>query len=94
MLIPTNDSFVALNNVRLPRFSRACTAIAYDAGSEINDGLCLNIPGPYCKGAGTSAENGESYVPVTSGDHGFANLDVAVFDWRDPVALITVSRQR
>jgi hypothetical protein len=46
MLNPTNDSFVALNNVRLPRFGRTYTAIAYDAGSEINDELCVNIPSP------------------------------------------------
>ena len=94
MLIPTNDSFVALNNMQLPRFNRTYTAIAYDAGSEINDEFCANIPGPFCKGAGSSVEDGEGYVHVSSGVHGIADLDAAVFDWRNPVALISVRRQR
>ena len=94
MLIPSNDSFVALNNMQLPRFNRTYTAIAYDAGSEINDELCANIPGPFCKGEGVSAEDGEGFVHVSSGVHGIADLDAAVFDWRNPVALIEVRRKR
>lgn len=49
MLIPTNDAFMALNAVGLPfpggsqaRF----TALAYDAGTELDDELCSSIPGP------------------------------------------------
>jgi hypothetical protein len=94
MLIPTNDTFVALNNVPLPRQGASYTAIAYDAGSELNDELCANIPGPYCKGEGLSDENGEGFVHVSSGVHGFADLDPGVFDWRNPVAQVEVSRKK
>ena len=41
MLIPTNDTFVALNGVELPRRGkRSYLAVAYDAGTEANDQDC------------------------------------------------------
>jgi hypothetical protein len=54
MLIPTNDAFLAAQNVRLPRGHEAITIVvpAYDAGSEPNDEDCKNIPGPVCGGEG------------------------------------------
>ncbi len=52
MLIPTNDSFIALNGVKAPK--RTKTAVYYspgfDAGSEPNDENCENIPRPVCGG--------------------------------------------
>ena len=70
MLIPTNDAFVALNGVSLPRANRSTVvhmAVAYDAGSESNDEVCANIPGPVCGGDGSSDGDGEGYVHVHSG---------------------------
>ena len=63
MLLPTNDSFVALSGVAFPKFkSKTYTASAYDAGSEINDEYCASIPGPTCGGVGISPESlGEGY---------------------------------
>lgn len=94
MLIPTNDAFVSLNDVRAPLHgSITYTAVAYDAGSEPNDESCLNIPGPFCGGAGRSPEaGGEGYVHVHAGIHGIADVPAADFDWRNPVAKITVKR--
>ena len=46
MVLPTNDTFMALSEVTLPtRVGRTntYTARAYDAGSEINDELCVNL---------------------------------------------------
>ncbi len=94
MLIPTNDSFVAVNNMRLPNRGGVYTAIAYDAGSEFNDELCDNIPGPYCGGAGLSPGSGEGFVHVSSGIHGLADLDAGTFDWRNPVARVEIRRTR
>ncbi len=94
MLIPTNDTFVALDSAYLSRWTRTHTVPAYDAGSEYNDELCANIPGPVCMGEGNSEEDGEGYVHVSSGIHGIGDLEPAAYDWRNPVARITVRRAR
>ncbi len=95
MLIPTNDGFVALNGVKAPSGSEIQTyrAIAYDAGSEPNDELCANIPGPVCGGVGGSPEaSGENYVHTHAGIHGIGDLAPADYDWRNPVAAIQIRR--
>lgn len=94
MLIPTNDSFVALNAVHLPFRDRSWTVPAYDAGSEFNDELCANIPGPVCGGAGNSVEDGEGYVHISRGISGIGDLEPSAYDWRNPVARIDVRRNR
>ena len=92
MLIPTNDTFVALNSAYLSRWDQSHAVPAYDAGSEYNDELCANIPGPVCGGAGLSEEDGEGFVHISSGIHGIGDLQPASYDWRNPVARVTVSR--
>jgi len=94
MLLPTNDSFVALNTVRLPEWgSKTYNALGYDAGSESNDELCVNIPGPVCGGAGSSPDDGgEGYVFISNGIHGIGDLSPATYDWRNPVAVVKVRR--
>lgn len=101
MLIPTNDAFMALNAIRLPygRRSVAYYAKAYDAGSEPNDELCVNIPGPICQGEGASpGVGGEDFVHVHAGIHtpgdDLVELNAAERDWRNPVALIKIVRVR
>ena len=73
MLIPTNDTFVSLNGVELPRCGqRTYIAVAYDAGTEANDQNCANIPGPRCGGEGASqlpAGGDEGFVHVSNGFH-------------------------
>jgi len=92
MLIPTNDTFVALDSVPLPKWQDTEYALAYDAGSELNDEDCSNIPGPYCGGAALSDEDGEGFVHVSNGIHGGADLDPTVFDWRNPIAKVSIRR--
>lgn len=102
MLIPTNDTFVAVDRLRLPhRGSRTTLALAYDAGTEANDQNCLNIPGPRCAGTGHSPgpnEGDEGFVHVSNGFHDLADategevLGPRVYDWRNPVARIVVKR--
>lgn len=104
MLIPTNDTFVALDSVRLPiRGSATYTALAYDSGSEANDQNCSNIPGPRCGGTGASPgvnAGDEGYVYVSNGFHELGEqgavegeiLGPLVYDWRNPVATITIRR--
>jgi hypothetical protein len=95
MLIPTNDGFVALQNVIVPhgRHAKTLYAPAYDAGSEPNDELCVSIPGPVCGGAGGSpGVGGEGFVHIHPGIHGIGDLIAAERDWRGPVARILIER--
>lgn len=95
MLIPTNDAFIAVNGMPLPKGKETAVFLSngHDAGSEPNDELCANIPGPVCGGAGISAnEGGEGYVHIHAGIHGIGDLEAAEYDWRNPVARITVRR--
>ncbi len=104
MLIPTNDTFVALDRVRLPFYGTSRhVAVAYDAGTEPNDQNCANIPGPRCGGEGFSGgpqEGDEGYVHVGNGFHelgaddgdGNEVLGPLTYDWRNPVAQVTVRR--
>jgi len=98
MLIPTNDAFFALNNVDLPRKGNRTVyyvSPAYDAGSEPNDELCANMPGPVCGGEGASpGAGGEGYVHIHAGIHGIGDLAPDVYDWRNPVARIAIKRVR
>jgi Spondin_N len=114
MIFPTNDGFIALNGVALPRYGRSVThwSPVYDAGSEANDEDCANIPGvpglpvcigqledgntpdPFAPDTGTlgGLGLGEGYVHIHNGIHGIqgGDLDPGLFDWRNPVARITI----
>ena len=106
MMLPTNDGFIALNSVKAPkRGSVTYYSPGYDAGTELNDELCANIPGPDCGGSeDVSPEdllNDEGYVHIHSGIHGSTidsglpyNLTANEFDWKNPVAKITITRVR
>ncbi len=98
MLVPTNDAFVALNGVKGPRLYRKSNhlARAYDAGTELNDEMCVSIPGPpfICTGEGYNPEGGEGYVYTHSGIHGIADLPDYAHDWNNPVATITIKQVR
>ena len=97
MLVPTNDAFVAVNGIRGPKGKEALVfnALAYDAGTELNDELCVSIPaGGGCGGEGVSVANGEEFVHVHPGIHGIGDLSESVYDWRNPVARIRIVRSK
>ncbi len=93
MLIPTNDLFFAVNGVAGPNGNKTIivTSPAYDAGTEINDEDCDNLPGCGAAGAGPESD-GEGYVYIANGIHGNEDLDEDELDWRNPVALIKITR--
>jgi hypothetical protein len=98
MLVSTNDAFFALNSAWLPRQQQrpaSHTVPAYDAGAEGNDELCAYIPGPPCGDttAATSGVGAEGFVHVHAGIHGIGELEASAFDWRNPVASITIMRK-
>ena len=96
MMLPTNDGFIALDSVKVPRHgSVTFFSPGFDAGSEPNDESCKNIPGPTCGGMGLSPgdnDGDEGYVHIHRGMHGIGDLAADVYDWRNPVAKITVTR--
>lgn len=98
MLIPTNDAFVGLNAMPLPTEGSVSYYVpAYDAGTEENDQNCRNIPGPVCGGEGYNGEpaaGDEGFVHISNGFHRLPGntLRPVDYDWRNPVAVVTVTR--
>jgi len=94
MLVTTNDAFVGLSMLHLPRRGGdRLLVLAYDAGTETNNEDCDFIPGPPCMNAGVRDTSGaEGYVHVHAGIHGVGDLPENQHDWRNPVALVTVRR--
>ena len=98
MILPTNDGFIALNGVKIPRSRHDLMTFyspVYDAGTEVNDELCAHIPGPMCGGDPFSdaADSDEGYVHIHSGIHGNGDLLPEIYDWRNPAAKITIKRK-
>lgn len=95
MLATTNDSFVALNNVALPKKSAAYYANIYDAGSEVNNEVCAFIPGPPCaanSGNARATEGSEGFISISNGIHGHGDLSAQDLDWNNPGAMVTITR--
>ncbi len=95
MMLPTNDGFIALNNKDLPESGSVTYYLnAYDAGTETNTESCDDIPGPLCGGTAQSPDDtGEGYVHIHRGIHGLgATIDAATYDWRNPVAVVTITK--
>ncbi len=94
MLVITNDAFFGLNGVALPASGTSSfRSPAYDAGSEANTEQCAHIPGPPCGNAMVRVNAGaEGYVHIHGGFHGLTDLVAAQFDWRNPVAAVSVRR--
>ena len=96
MLVNTNDAFLGLDSIDLPRHgTRRFFVPAFDAGSEANNELCAFIPGPACGNPFVRDTAGaEGYVHVHAGIHGIGDLPPEAYDWRNPSALVTVTRVR
>lgn len=101
MMLPTNDGFIALNGVQAPKHNhgkRTVYSPGYDAGTETNDELCAHIPGPpdfVCTGEAFSPDDdGEGYVHINSGISGIGDLMQEKYDWRNPVAAISIKQVR
>ena len=95
MLIPTNDAFIGLSNIKLPKNAGKPEMVpvpVFDAGTEENDESCAHIPGPVCGGEGMSEGGGEGFVSVHRGIHGIADLPAETYDWRNPAAKIVIEK--
>jgi len=95
MLVNTNDAFIAVQHIAAPDNGVTTLFVpAWDAGSEVNDEDCANIPGPACGDTDQSGQPEGGFVHIHNGMHGSPDLDPAVYDWRNPVARIDIRRLR
>jgi len=94
MVVPTNDVFFAVNGIAGPKGKRTITvtSAAYDAGTELNDELCVSLPGPGCGGDPGPASTGEGFVYISPGILGVGDLDADALAWNDPIAVIQITR--
>lgn len=102
MMLPTNDGFIALNNISIPTDAGTYTYYlnAYDAGTEANDELDASIPGPATGNTGgtgvvTTAENFIHIHRGTLGDTnstgGVSDLDSTMHRWLNPIAKVELT---
>ncbi len=96
MLIPTNDGFFALNGVEGPtgREPDVHFSPAYDTGTEVNEEVCADIPGPQCGGSGAldAGTDEDGVVHINAAIQGVGDLEPSVWDWRNPVARVVIRR--
>ena len=93
MLATTNDAFTAISSKALPKRSVSYMAETYDAGSEYNNELCIEIPGPPCGGTNAANDNdGEGFISIHNGVNGIGDLDPTKLDWRGATSIVTVTR--
>lgn len=98
MLGISNDAFYAVLGIPLPKHGKKVVyAIAYDAGSEANteaDGMTPSTP--MGNDPGVMDGDGEGFIHVHSGINGGINgegaLNLNLYDWRNPVVMVTVKR--
>jgi len=90
MMVSSNDAFIGLDSMVLPRSFSSTMVPAYDAGSEVNDEDCDNIPGPPCGDMDDSGTDEGGTIYVSNGIQGVADLDPAEWDWRNPVARVQI----
>ena len=89
MLVQTNDAFTGVSALPLDSVASARIALrSFDAGSERNNELAEYVPGPPFGGQLRDPEDG--VITYHPGILGVGDLDPAVWDWEDPVALLTI----
>jgi hypothetical protein len=100
MIICTNDGFGGLDSVRLPSRdgqTRTYNVRAYDAGTELNtENRADIVPAPFCNGPGGTDQDqpeidGFGRINRHPTLKGVGDLPLS-FDWRGPVAQVTITR--
>lgn len=94
MLVNTNDGFWALDAAKLKSRAQTHYLHAYDAGTEVNDQLADNIPGPCCGDTDRDGTDENDVVTMHPGlAEGVGDLDVDDYGWGlAPVAKVEISR--
>ncbi len=93
MLLPTNDAFIFTSNRKVRHIKKRgkLRLKSFDAGTEFNDELCANIPGPQCGGEGfNAARETNNFVKPHPGIQGVGDVAADIYNWGEPVAFIKV----
>jgi hypothetical protein len=104
MLLPTNDGFVGLDSLPIPRIpgTYRYDLYGYDAGTEANDERITEIPGAPgghagTGGSGVSGPDDNATVHIHRGvvgdadpEGGISDLDSSIHRWLNPVAEIVI----
>ncbi len=94
MLVTTNDTFFALVSQKIPDSgSMTYYASAWDAGTEVNNESCTDIPGPPCNGSGPGGTDENGFIHISSGIHGTGDLEPSSYGWQNPVVQIVISKK-
>ncbi|CAN0338361.1 unnamed protein product, partial [Ectocarpus sp. 13 AM-2016] len=95
----TNDAFMGIAGSKFPKGSCPSKHFppAFDAGSETNNEKCNCMPGRACPGSTrNSAElhrrNSEGFIHVHRGFQGVGDLSKEDYGWKNPVAVVVVSK--
>lgn len=93
MLATSNDAFTAISAKALPKKSVSYMATTYDAGSEDNNELCIDIPGPPCGGTNApDTADGEGFISIHNGISGVGDLRPSDLDWRGATSVVKITR--
>lgn len=94
MLVTTNDTFFGLISSKISDTGQTIAyANAWDAGTEVNDETCENIPGPPCNGSGPGGTDENGVIHIGSGIHGIDDLTSAANGWQNPVVQVVVTTE-
>ena len=93
MAVNTNDCFAGFRKLKLYD-GLTVHSPGYDAGTELNDELCIHVPGPACFAYNQTHTNddGEGFIHVHRGVHGIGDLDASIYDWRNPMLQLQIAR--
>ena len=93
MLLPTNDGFIYTSGHKVKNIKKRVKLRlrSFDAGTEVNDELCGNIPGPQCGGEGFNPERTDhNFVRPHPGIQNVGEVSAAQYNWGEPVAIVRV----
>ena len=93
MIVNTNDGFWAADSIKLRHRPQTHYLYAYDAGTELNDELAGNIPGPCCGDGDREGTPEGGVVTMHRGIAGVGDLDPDDYGWGlAPVAKLDIKR--
>jgi hypothetical protein len=94
MAVNTNDCFAGFSKIKVYD-GFVMTSPGYDAGTELNDEICTNIPGPACSEynrTNPGTDGGEGFIHVHRGIHGIGDIEASIYDWRNPMLRVQIAR--